>query len=136
MSAINEYVKGRMRDIQLRDVEDPVRFSVSLDFITNFRLQYLAKKLHTNRANLSADLLEMAIVESEKALGLNPFDTKSQYFKEMMEATGGTFEQDDQAFYRVTANGEKIKIFDLGDESEIDYSLSAKFSPLKEDNNG
>lgn len=122
MSEVKKYVDHIMEEKFLAD-QKPVRFSVSLDNMLNFRLQYLAKILGTQRASLAADFLECAVIDAEKALGLQPFNFNSPYGKELLEATGGPFYHDDTGYYRVLENGEKIKIIDTHNEGEVDYTL-------------
>lgn len=134
MSLVEKFVKDRIAMLEYEKIPKPIKFSVSIDNDTNFRLQYLAKILETSRASLSADFIQMAIVEAEKALGLNPFDFESEYSKEYLENCGGHFHQDDSGYYRVTANGEKVKISDPDNEDEISYldKLSQKYKEESE----
>jgi hypothetical protein len=121
MSSVEKYVNDRIAMLEYEKIPKPIKFSVSIDNDTNFRLQYIAKILETSRASLSADFIQMAIVESEKALGLNPFDFESEYSKAFMENCGGQFYHDDSGYYQVTSNGEKIKISDPNSDDEISY---------------
>jgi hypothetical protein len=122
MSEVKKYV-DQIMEAKFLSEQKPVRFSVSIDNILNFRLQYLAGKLGTQRASLAADFLECAINDAEKALGIQPFNFNTQYGKELLEATGGSFYQDDSGYYRVLENGEKIKQIEAHDEGEVDYTL-------------
>lgn len=122
MSSVGKYVKERISMLDYEKIPKPIKFSVSIDNDTNFRLQYIAKLLETSRASLSADFIQMAIVEAEKALGLNPFDFESDYSKALMESCGGHFHHDETGYYRVTPSGEKIKVIDPDNEDEIDYN--------------
>jgi hypothetical protein len=130
MTSVEKYVKERIAMLDYEKIPKPIKFSVSIDNDTNFRLQYIAKMLETNRATLSADFIQMAIVEAEKALGLNPFDFESEYSKALMESCGGHSFQDESGYYRVTSSGEKIKVIDPNSEDEIDYNQI----PLEKDN--
>jgi hypothetical protein len=125
MSSIGKYVKQRMEELEIEKLPKPVKFSISIDNDTNFRLQYIAKLLETSRATLSADFIQMAISEAEKSLGLNPFDFESDYSKAFMENCGGHFYHDESGYYRVNSNGEKLKITDPNNEAEIDYNQNS-----------
>lgn len=122
MSMIKGYVEERIQELNIEKVPKPVKFSISIENETNFRLQYIAKKLETNRSNLAADFVQLAIMEAEKSLGLNPMDFDSDYGKEYIEKCGGAFHQDNSGYYRIGANGEKIKLIDPEDMDEIDYA--------------
>lgn len=126
MSSIEKYVNERIAMLEQEKIPKPVKFSVSIENETNFRLQYIAKQLETSRANLAADFIQMAIVEAEKALGINPFDFESEYGKAYMKNCGGQFYQDETGLYRVNANGEKVKVTDLNNEEEVDYSSNSE----------
>jgi hypothetical protein len=122
MSEVKKYVDQLMEEKFLAE-QKPVRFSVSIDNMLNFRLQYVAKVLGTQRASLAADFLACAVMDAEKALGLQPFNFNTPYGKELLEVTGGAFFHDDTGYYRVLDNGEKIKIVDRDHEEEVDYTL-------------
>ncbi|KAB7671678.1 hypothetical protein [Bacillus sp. B1-b2] len=122
MSVIKKYVEERIAMLEQEKIPKPIKFSVSIENETNFRLQYLAKKLETSRANLSADFIQMAIIEAEKTLGINPFDFESAYGKAYLDNCGGAFHHDDTGYYRVSSNGEKTKITDMNNEGEVDYN--------------
>lgn len=122
MSEVKKYVDQLLEEKFLAE-QKPVRFSVSIDNMLNFRLQYVAKILGTQRASLAADFLSCAVMDAEKALGIQPFNFNTPYGKELLEATGGAFYQDDSGYYRVMENGEKIKIVDREHEEEVDYTL-------------
>ncbi|WP_078557241.1 hypothetical protein [Bacillus alkalicellulosilyticus] len=122
MSEIKKYVNQIMEEKFLAE-QKPVRFSVSLDNMLNFRLQYLAKILGTQRASLAANFIECAVVDAEKALGLQPFNFNTPYGQELIETCGGAFHHDDTGYYRVLENGEKIKLIDANNEGEVDYTL-------------
>jgi len=122
MSLIKGYVENRIQELDIQKVPKPVKFTVSIENETNFRLQYIAKFLETNRSNLVADFVQLAISEAEKSLGLNPFNFESDYGKAYLEKCGGAFHQDDSGYYRIGANGEKIKLIDPDDTEEIDYA--------------
>lgn len=122
MSLIKGYVEERVQEINYAKVPKPVKFSISIENETNFRLQYIAKLLETNRSNLAADFIQLAICEAEKSLGLNPFNFESDYGKAYIEKCGGAFHQDNSGYYRIGANGEKIKLIDPDDTEEIDYA--------------
>jgi len=122
MSEVKKYVSQIMEEKFLME-QKPVRFSVSIENMLNFRLQYLAKLLVTQRASLAADFIECAVADAEKALGLQPFNFSTPYGKELLQATGGAFYQDDTGYYKVLENGEKLKITDHQSEEEIDYTL-------------
>lgn len=122
MSEVKKYVDHVMEEKFLAD-HKPVRFSVSIDNTLNFRLQYLANILGTQRASLAADFLACAIIDAEKALGLQPFNFNTPYGKKLLDATGGSFCQDETGYYRVLENGEKIKLIDPNSEDEVDYTL-------------
>jgi len=122
MSLIEKFVKQIEEDIV--EPEPPVRFSVNLEYMDNFRLQYVAKKLGYNRAALSTEFIKLAIREAENALGLQPFDFSSDYSKEIMNACSGSFYHDETGYYRLLSNGDKIKIYDSNDENEVDYTLA------------
>jgi hypothetical protein len=121
MSSVEKYVKDRIAMLEYEKIPKPIKFSVSIDNDTNFRLQHIAKLLETSRASLSADFIQMAIVEAEKALGINPFDFESEYGRAYMENCGGQFYHDNTGYYRVTPSGDKIKISDPNNEDEISY---------------
>ncbi|SDN62471.1 hypothetical protein [Bacillus sp. OK048] len=125
MGLVEKYVKDRIAELDYAKIPKPIKFSVSIDNDTNFRLQYIAKILETSRATLSADFIQMAIVDAEKALGLNPFDFESEYSKALMESCGGAFIHDDTGYYRVTSSGEKIKVVDTDSEDEINYKKNS-----------
>lgn len=122
MSSIKGYVESRIRELDMQQVPKPVKFTISIENETNFRLQYLAKFLETNRSTLAADFVQLAIAEAEKSLGLNPFDFESEYGQAYIEKCGGAFHQDNSGYYRIGANGEKIKLIDPEDTEEIDYA--------------
>jgi len=122
MSLVKKFVENRIQELDIEKVPKPVKFTISIENETNFRLQYIAKLLETNRSNLSADFIQLAILEAEKSLGLNPFDFDSDYGKEYIEKCGGSFYQDNSGYYRIGVNGEKIKLIDPNDSEEIDYS--------------
>jgi hypothetical protein len=126
MSSIEKYVNERVALIEIEKIPKPVKFSVSIENETNFRLQYIAKQLETSRANLAADFIQLAIVEAEKTLGINPFDFDSEYGKAYLKNCGGNFHQDETGYYRVSLNGEKVKITDPTNEEEVDYSSKSK----------
>ncbi|RFU69523.1 hypothetical protein D0469_09155 [Peribacillus saganii] len=126
MSSIQKYVEERIAMLEIEKIPKPVKFSVSIENETNFRLQYLAKELETSRANLAADFIQLAIVEAEKTLGINPFDFDSEYGKAYIKNCGGNFHQDETGYYRVNSNGEKVKITDPTNEEEVDYSSKSK----------
>lgn len=130
MGLIEKFVKEIEEEVF--QPEPPVRFSINLDYMDNFRLQYLAKRLGYNRASLSAEFIKLAIREAENTLGLQPFDFSSEYSKEIMKACSGGFYQDETGYYRLLSNGDKIKLYDTNDENEIDYSLA---NVDKEDSN-
>jgi hypothetical protein len=119
---IKDYVNERIAMLEQERIPKPVKFSVSIENETNFRLQYIAKTLELSRATLAADFIQMAIIEAEKSLGLNPFDFESDYGKAYLENCGGAFHHDDSGYYRVNSNGEKIKITDPNSEDEVDYT--------------
>ncbi|WP_147534504.1 hypothetical protein [Bacillus marasmi] len=125
MSSIQKYVEERIAMLEIEKIPKPVKFSVSIENETNFRLQYLAKQLETSRANLAADFIQLAIVEAEKTLGINPFDFESEYGKAYLENCGGHFHHDETGLYRINANGEKEKVTDLNNEGEVDYSSTS-----------
>ncbi|WP_155922178.1 hypothetical protein [Bacillus sp. EB01] len=112
--------------LELENIPKPVKFSVSIENETNYRLQYLAKQLETSRANLAANFIQLAIVEAQKTLGINPFDFESEYGKAYLKNCSGNFHQDETGYYRVNSNGEKIKITDSTNEEEVDYSSKSK----------
>jgi hypothetical protein len=122
MSEVKKYVDQIMEEKFLSE-QKTVRFSVSLDNTLNFRLQYLAKILGTQRASIAADFIQCAVIDAEKALGLQPFNFNTPYGKELLEATGGSFYQDYTGYYRILENGEKIKLIDTQNEGEVDYTL-------------
>lgn len=122
MSLIKGYVENRIQELDIQKVPKPVKFTVSIENEKNFRLQYIAKLLETNRSNLAADFVQLAISEAEKSLGLNPFNFESDYGKAYLEKCGGAFHQDNSGYYRIGANGEKIKLIDPDDTEEIDYA--------------
>lgn len=126
MSSIEKYVNERVAMLEIEKIPKPVKFSVSIENETNFRLQYIAKQLETSRANLAADFIQLAIVEAEKTLGLNPFDFESEYAKAYLKNCGGNFHHDETGYYRVNSNGEKVKITDPTNEEEVDYSSKSK----------
>jgi hypothetical protein len=126
MSSIEGYVNNRIEMLELERIPKPVKFSVSIENETNFRLQYIAKVLELSRATLAADFIQMAIIEAEKSLGLNPFDFNSDYGKAYLENCGGAFHHDNTGYYRVNSNGEKIKITDPNSEDEVKYTSKQK----------
>jgi hypothetical protein len=107
-------------------IPKPVKFSISIENDTNFRLQYIAKVLETSRATLSADFIQIAIIEAEKSLNLNPYDFESDYGKAYLENCGGQFYHDETGYYKVNSNGEKVKVTDPNSEAEVDYSSKPK----------
>lgn len=121
MNSIERFVKESLEFAEV--VPPPIRFSIGMDYDLNFRLQYLAKRLESNRAGLASDLLELAISEAEKALGLEPYNFETEYGKEVLKHCGGHFYQDETGYYRVTSSGERVKLVDSTDENEVDYSL-------------
>jgi hypothetical protein len=125
VSLIQKFVEKRIAMLEIEKIPKPVKFSVSIENETNFRLQYLAKQLETSRANLAADFIQLAIVEAEKTLGINPFDFESEYGKAYMKNCGGHFHQDETGLYQINANGEKVKITDPNNEDEVDYSSTS-----------
>ena len=125
MNTIKGYVDERMRMLEIEKIPKPVKFSVSIENETNFRLQYLAKRLETTRSNLAADFIQLAIIEAERSLGINPFDFTSEYGKAYLENCGGNFHQDETGYYRIDSNGEKVKITDPRSDEEIDYSSNS-----------
>ncbi|MEH7111571.1 hypothetical protein V7124_04205 [Neobacillus niacini] len=125
MSSIQKYVEERVAMLEIEKIPKPVKFSVSIENETNFRLQYLAKQLETSRANLAADFIQLAIAEAEKTLGINPFDFESKYGKAYVENCWGGFHQDETGLYRINANGEKVKVTDPNNEEEVDYSSTS-----------
>jgi hypothetical protein len=126
VSSVEKYVNERVAMLEVQKIPKPVKFSVSIENETNFRLQYIAKQLETSRANLAADFIQLAIVEAEKTLGINPFDFESEYGKAYMKNCGGQFHQDETGLYRVNANGEKVKVTDPNNEEEVDYSSNSE----------
>jgi len=126
VGSIEKYVNERIAMLEQERIPKPVKFSVSIENETNFRLQYIAKQLETSRANLAADFIQLAIVEAEKTLGINPFDFESEYGKAYMKNCGGQFHQDETGLYRVNANGEKVKVTDPNNEEEVDYSSNSE----------
>lgn len=125
MSSIQQYVEERVAMLEIEKIPKPVKFSVSIENETNFRLQYIAKQLETSRANLAADFIQLAIVEAEKTLGINFFDFESEYGKAYLENCGGHFHHDETGLYRINANGEKVKVTDPNNEGEVDYSSTS-----------
>ncbi|PFP29425.1 hypothetical protein COJ96_11010 [Bacillus sp. AFS073361] len=125
MSFVEKYVKERIAELDMQKIPKPIKFSVSIDNDTNFRLQYIAKMLETSRATLAADFIQMAIIEAEKTLGLKPFDFESDYGKALIESCGGAFIHDESGYYRETSSGEKIKIVAAGSEDEINYNQNS-----------
>ncbi|WP_366161233.1 hypothetical protein ABXS71_20595 [Bacillus infantis] len=126
MSAIEKYVNERVALLEIEKIPKPVKFSVSIENETNFRLQYIAKQLETSRANLAADFIQLAIIEAEKTLGINPFEFESEYGKAYIKNCGGHFHHDETGYYRINTNGEKVKIIDRTNEEEVDYSPKSK----------
>lgn len=123
MSSIENFVKRRVEDIERESIPEPIRFSVGIDYSLNFRLQHLAKKLDENRASLAARFIELAVLEAEKTLGLNPFDMKSEYSKEFFKVCAGSFHYNETGLFRIQPNGDMIKVADPHDDAEVDYSL-------------
>lgn len=121
MNSIENYVNERVEMLEVQKIPKPVKFSVSIENETNFRLQHLAKQLETSRANLAADFIQLAIVEAEKTLGINPFDFESEYGKAYLRNCGGQFHHDETGLYRLNANGEKVKVTDPNNEEEVEY---------------
>lgn len=126
MSSIERYVNERVAMLEIEKIPKPVKFSVSIENETNFRLQFIAKQLETSRANLAADFIQLAIVEAEKTLGINPFDFESEYGNAYLKNCGGNFHHDETGYYKVNSNGEKVKITDPTNEEEVDYSSKSK----------
>jgi hypothetical protein len=126
VSSIQKFIEERIAMLEIEKIPKPVKFSVSIENGTNFRLQYLAKQLETSRANLAADFIQLAIVEAEKTLGINPFDFESEYGKAYLENCGGHFHHDETGLYRINESGEKVKITDQNNEGEVDYSSTSK----------
>lgn len=132
MSNVENYVKARKEELDNSfEPEPPIRFSVNVDNTTNFRMQHVAKILGETRSSLASQILELAIADAERALGLNPFDYQSKYGKEFLEATGGHFYQDENGFYRVLEGGEKLRIVSPTDEHEVDYSKFGSSKKVK-----
>jgi hypothetical protein len=124
--SIKDYVNERIAMLEQERIPKPVKFSISIENDTNFRLQYIAKVLETSRATLSADFIQIAIIEAEKSLNLNPYDFESDYGKAYLENCGGQFYHDETGYYKVNSNGEKVKVTDPNSEAEVDYSSKPK----------
>lgn len=60
------------------------KFTVTLNEPMNRRLQYIARMLGTNRADLSAKALYAFILDSEKKFGLDFNDETSTYFNQII----------------------------------------------------
>ncbi len=81
---VKDYVGEKMvlKELKEQEIEKSfytVKFSVNIDEVLNRRLKFVADELAVTRAELTRDLVTMALVEVEKQLNLNPHDFDSNY---------------------------------------------------------
>lgn len=87
MRSIEDYINERMAMADMEEYYERTntRFSVTVDNVLNFRLEYLAKILGQTRAGLASDFLSIAVTEAEKKLGISIAEKESDYGKAFVE---------------------------------------------------
>jgi hypothetical protein len=74
MSEVQKFIKKKIVQQAINKESEQVRFSISLDSITNTRLEALAQNLGLSKSAFCAELIASALIDAESVLNLTDYD--------------------------------------------------------------